>query len=396
MRLLRTACMFGAMGAVIAATPAFAGTFFAMGSAMPAPAVVGQEVTISFPVQYLSHETSACGLQVNFGDGSAPLLDSVKQSTSPMSYSVKHTYMTSSASQPYGGRFIVTLTPSVHPGLGACLGNGATAMVAVNAPPVVLSKLSPQPGTLVTPANTAALVPKPPTIIAAFGAASVPINGSTALTFTITNPNASVLTGVGVSDTLPAGLVVSTPNGYEGSCGGGPLVASAGSTAIKLTGATLAGNASCTFSLNVTGTTGGEKHVTSGAVTSVESGAGGTATASVTVDTAVDMLHVLDATVFPYGVKQGFKLTGDTKGKICHFSVNVLLDGNQLFSKAIAAPLPWTSIDLQMPGGKNTNYVLALGSVNPVDGNYQGSNACKGSYSLPFAVVPETGTAANV
>ena len=124
----------------------------------------------------------------------------------------------------------------------------------------------------------------PPTIVKSFGAASIPLNGSTSLSFTITNPNASTaLTGVGFTDTLPAGLVVSTPNGLTGSCGGGTITATAGSGSVSLASAALALSASCTFSVNVTGSTLGTKNNTTGAVTSVEGGTGGTGSASVTV-----------------------------------------------------------------------------------------------------------------
>ena len=47
----------------------------------------------------------------------------------------------------------------------------------------------------------------PPTITKSFTPATISINGSSRLSFTITNPNPTpALTGVGVSDTLPAGL----------------------------------------------------------------------------------------------------------------------------------------------------------------------------------------------
>jgi hypothetical protein len=131
---------------------------------------------------------------------------------------------------------------------------------------------------------TVAAITLPPTIIKAFGAASIPNGGSTSLTFTLANPNAApALTGVGFTDTLPAGLVVSTPNGLVGTCGGGTISAVAGSGSISLAGATLAGSASCNFSVNVTATTTGVKNNTTSAVTSVEGGNGGTASASVTV-----------------------------------------------------------------------------------------------------------------
>ena len=122
-----------------------------------------------------------------------------------------------------------------------------------------------------------------PTLAKAFGAASIVVGASTSLTFTVTNPNASALTGVAFTDTLPAGLVVATPNGLSGACGGGTITATAGSSVVDLAAATLAGGAFCTFSVNVTGTALGPQVNTTGNVTSTESGAGGTATASVDV-----------------------------------------------------------------------------------------------------------------
>src|SRR5579884_2861766 len=100
----------------------------------------------------------------------------------------------------------------------------------------------------------------PPSITKAFGAASIPLNGSTSLTFTITDSNVnSALNGLAFTDTLPAGLVVSTPSGLNNTCGG-TATAAAGSSSVSLTGGTLAAGASCTVTVNVQGTTAGVKN----------------------------------------------------------------------------------------------------------------------------------------
>jgi hypothetical protein len=134
-------------------------------------------------------------------------------------------------------------------------------------------------------ATASLTVVAPPTIAEAFGAPSIPLNGSTSLSFTISNPNsASSLSGVGFTDTLPSGLIVSTPsNGLTGSCGGGTITATAASSSVTLSGATLAASASCMFSVNVTGTSPGSKVNTTKKVSSTEGGTGLTATASVLV-----------------------------------------------------------------------------------------------------------------
>src|SRR5207302_1312221 len=133
--------------------------------------------------------------------------------------------------------------------------------------------------------NASLTVTAPPVIMKAFGAASIPLNGSTSLSFTIQNSNTTTtLTGVGFSDILPTGLVISTPNGLIGSCGGGTITATQATNVVSISGASLAVSSSCTFSVNVTGTAAGLKSNTTGNVTSTQGGTGGTASASVKVE----------------------------------------------------------------------------------------------------------------
>jgi large repetitive protein len=152
----------------------------------------------------------------------------------------------------------------------------------------------------------------PPSISKSFGAASIPANGTTSLSFTITNPAANTvsLTGIAFSDTLPAGMIVATPNGLTGTCGGGTITAVAGSGAVSLSGATLAANASCTFSVNVNGTSTGLKSNTTAAVTSTNGGTGNTASASLTVTarTTATTISPLTAST-PVGTGTNFIIT---------------------------------------------------------------------------------------
>ncbi|MDD5544888.1 MAG: leucine-rich repeat domain-containing protein [Acidobacteriia bacterium] len=129
----------------------------------------------------------------------------------------------------------------------------------------------------------------PPVIGKVFGAASMPFNGSTTLSFTIQNINTTTaLTGISFSDTFPSGMVVAAPTGVTNNCGG-TVTATAGSGSISLSGGTLAASAACTVLVNVTGTSSGVKNNTTGAVTSTDSGTGNTASASVTVLEQADL-----------------------------------------------------------------------------------------------------------
>jgi len=149
-------------------------------------------------------------------------------------------------------------------------------------------------------ASTWVDVVAPATIGAAFGASTLEVGGSTSLTFTITNPNSAVvvpslagraipngtagaLSGVGFSDTLPAGLVVATPNGLSSTCGG-TAGAIAGGATVSLVGGVLATGASCTVVVNVTAVTPGTQQDSSGQVSSTEGGNGAASGTSLTVN----------------------------------------------------------------------------------------------------------------
>jgi fimbrial isopeptide formation D2 family protein/uncharacterized repeat protein (TIGR01451 family) len=140
------------------------------------------------------------------------------------------------------------------------------------------------------PAQATLNVLAPALIAKAFSPTSVAVSAASTLTITLSNPTSATasLTGVNFTDTFPAGLVVAATPASTNTCGGTYTDTSngtitAGDTGIKLTGVTLAPNATCSVTVKVSSTTAGAYVNTTGAVGSTNGGAGTTATATLTV-----------------------------------------------------------------------------------------------------------------
>ncbi|HEX5394654.1 MAG TPA: SdrD B-like domain-containing protein [Rhodocyclaceae bacterium] len=89
----------------------------------------------------------------------------------------------------------------------------------------------------------------------AFSPASVSSGGHSRVTVHLTNTGALALTGVGVTDPLPSGMVLANPSNAYTTCAGTPVItATAGASSAVLSGATIAGNGSCDFIFDVTAT----------------------------------------------------------------------------------------------------------------------------------------------
>jgi uncharacterized repeat protein (TIGR01451 family) len=126
------------------------------------------------------------------------------------------------------------------------------------------------------------VVPAPPTIAKKFGIASIHLNGSTSLTFTITNVNSSTaLTGMTFTDILPSGLVVSSPENLTSTCGG-TAVAMPGTDIVSLSDGALIAKDTCFVSIDVTAISTGKK-TNAVTVTSTNAGTGITAGAELFV-----------------------------------------------------------------------------------------------------------------
>jgi hypothetical protein len=194
-------------------------------------------------------------------------------------------------------------------------------------------------GGLGNTASASIIIVAPPVIDKAFGLLAIPVGYTTSLTFSILNPNDTVTLTVAFTDLLPSGLVIANPNGVTGTCGAGVITAVPGSSTISLATGTIPATATCTFTVNVTGTheTVAVNNVT---VTSIEGGTGNTATATIVVGDAFFNKYAanLDAgdsfiNLTNTGLTGGF----DPAGNIC---ANVyLLDPAQEVVACCSCPL---------------------------------------------------------
>jgi hypothetical protein len=167
-----------------------------------------------------------------------------------------------------------------------------TATTPAHAPGAVNVKVTDKTGSNATLANGFTYIGTP-SISKAFGAASVSLNSTTSLTFTITNPNsATTLTGVDFTDSLPAGMAVDTTPGVVNGCGG-TFTATAGASSVSLAGGTVP-PAGCIISVTVKGTTAGTKNNVTTAVTSTNGGTGNTASATLEVTVPITINTTTD------------------------------------------------------------------------------------------------------
>ncbi|MGD8822763.1 MAG: hypothetical protein PVG63_06645, partial [Anaerolineales bacterium] len=133
----------------------------------------------------------------------------------------------------------------------------------------------------------------PPSISKSFDSTYVLTGSTSVLSFLINNPNPAVaLTGVAVTDVLPAGLDLA--DGTFSICGGtNNLITTAATRTIALTGTTIAAGGTCQFSVTVTGSSVGTYTNTTNNVTSTNGGTGNTASATLEVRDPIVSISLL-------------------------------------------------------------------------------------------------------
>ena len=244
--------------------------------------------------------------------------------------------------------------------------------------------------------NQAAATAVPPTISQAFSPTSIPVGNSSTLTFTVTNPNAATaLTGVGFSETLPAGLMIATPNGLVGSAGGGTITATAGGGTISVSGATLAAGASFTFSVNVTSAVPGFDTSVTSPITSTNAGNGNTASATLTVNRVTPAINTTQnpasgtvGTTFKDSavLSGGFNPTGTLTFQLYN---NPNGTGTPLDSESVTVNGNGT---YTTPTGDTTTATGTFYWVATYSGDTNNSNATSGTALEPVVVSPATPT----
>ena len=96
-----------------------------------------------------------------------------------------------------------------------------------------------------------------PTIAKAFAPITIPAGGTSTITFTLTNPNAALLTVANFTDTYPAGMVNTTGLVVGGTCASVTYTAAAGGSSFDLDTANIPASGSCTVTVDVTATATG-------------------------------------------------------------------------------------------------------------------------------------------
>lgn len=185
-----------------------------------------------------------------------------------------------------GGNRLV-LTGGTIPANGSCLVSVQVTSAAIGSysnPAAPFSITTGNAGSSQSVAATLAVLATP-TVTKSFTPDSIRNFDTSLLTLTLTNPNViSGLTGVGISDSFPAGLYVGS-GAATTTCGGSLSGATQGSSAFALNGGSLPSSGSCTITIPVTSGQPGVYENTSSGVSSNETGGPATAsnTASLTV-----------------------------------------------------------------------------------------------------------------
>ncbi|HJX27188.1 MAG TPA: hypothetical protein VJ885_04700, partial [Thermoanaerobaculia bacterium] len=234
----------------------------------------------------------------------------------------------------------------------------------------------------------------PPEIAKQFAPNPVLAGTATTLTFTITNPNASLaLSGVAFSDTFPAApgamVVAPAPAATTSGCGSPTFAPSAGSGSISFSGGTLAAGGTCIVTVDVVAPVAGSYANTSGAVSHLVNGVpvnGGTASDTLTAtpaNPAIALLKQVGPTAsgpwssflaVPAGGNVFYRFTVENVGNVPLSSVGVNDPQVSTASCTWPSPLPVASATDDPTATCVVGPVIAVSGTNPNTATASGTN----------------------
>ena len=194
--------------------------------------------------------------------GSAITLSSIFTDTLPTGMSVVST----GAGTCTAGSITASGTTVKYASGASIPNNGCTIIVNVTSSTIGTATNTVAAGALQTnrgsnpdPASAALVIAELPTTAKSFSPATISSRGTSTLTITLGNSNASPATlSASFTDALPTGMTIANPTNLGGNCATGSVTATAGSSTITYaSGAAIPATTGCTISLDVTSATPG-------------------------------------------------------------------------------------------------------------------------------------------
>ena len=222
-----------------------------------------------------------------------------------------------------------------------------------------------------------------PSVAKAFVPGTIGAGGKSTLTITLTNPNATAITGASVTDNLPSGMTIASPANASTTCVGGTATATPSGTTLALTAGTIPASGSCTLTADVTVATAGTytNTIPVGAVSSTNAGLNTAGSQSLTVTPAPSVSKSFTpGTVAPNAVSSlSITLTNPTAAVLTAVSFSDIFP-----STASGAPGNMTLFNTTVTntcGGTLTDAAgaaLAVGSagIKLVGGSINANNVC--------------------
>jgi len=234
----------------------------------------------------------------------------------------------------------------------------------------------------------------PPAIAKQFAPNPVLAGTPTTLTFTLTNPNASLaVSGVAFTDTLPtspgAMVVAPAPAATTSGCGSPVFAPAAGSGTISFSGGTIAAGGTCVVTVNVVAPVAGSYPNTTGAVSHLVNGVpvnGNTASDTLTVtpaNPAIALLKQVGPTAagpwssflaVPAGGNVFYRFTVENIGNVPLNSVGVTDPQISTASCTWPAPLPVASPTADPTATCVVGPVAAIAGTHPNTATASGTN----------------------